>query len=113
MSDYSPFPNDTTPEPRQEMRTFKPRGGTAKNVLLSIVLFVVCVGGLLVAAAAAHVVTLAAVGLVQLVAVVPLLIFAKRRHNAVLLRVTLIGAGLIFLLNASCWGVLLLEGGIH
>jgi len=46
------------------------------------------------------------VGVSQLLAVVPLAIYAAKKKDNLLLKVTLIGAGVVFMLNAACFGVL-------
>ena len=53
-------------------------------------------------------------GVTQLLGVVPLLIYAYRKRRRVLAKVTWICAGIVFLLNAACWGVLMVAlGNMH
>ncbi len=51
-----------------------------------------------------HGATMYFIGITQLLAVIPLAIYAVKKKDNLLLKVTLIGAGVVFLLNAACFG---------
>ena len=115
MSDFPPYGGPPPPEryPPQPPHAGPPRSpeDSGLNVLLGLVL-AVCLVAVQIPLWIVAPVTIAMGGLVQVVYIVPLSLLFHRLRRPNLTKGLIIGASVIFLLNATCLGLGLLSQGL-